>query len=63
LRRFFGESYPPDFRQQGLGSGFIIERDGTILTNNHVIENAQKIVVRLSNDDREFTAKVIGSVE
>ena len=60
-RRFFGEAYPPDFRQQGLGSGFIIERDGTILTNNHVTENAQKIVVRLSNDDRQFTAKVIGS--
>jgi serine protease Do len=58
-RRFFGEAYPPDFRQQGLGSGFIIERDGTILTNNHVIENAEKIVVRLY-DDRQFTAKVIG---
>jgi serine protease Do len=61
-RRFFGETYPPDFPQQGLGSGFIIERDGTILTNNHVIENAQKIVVRLY-DDRQFTAKVIGSDE
>lgn len=58
-RRFFGEAYPPDFRQQGLGSGFIIERDGTILTNNHVIENAEKIVVRLY-DDRQFTARVIG---
>ena len=62
-RRFFGENYPPDFRQQALGSGVIIERDGTILTNNHVIENAQKIVVRLSNDDRPFTAKVIGADE
>ncbi len=62
-RRFFGENYPPDSRQQGLGSGVIIERDGTILTNNHVIENAQKIVVRLSNDDRQFTAKVIGRDE
>ena len=61
-RRFFGETYPPDFRQQGLGSGFIIERDGTILTNNHVIENAQKIVVRLY-DDRQFAAKVVGSDE
>jgi serine protease Do len=61
-RRFFGETYPPGFRQQGLGSGFIIEGGGTILTNNHVIENAQKIVVRLY-DDRQFTAKVIGSDE
>ena len=62
-RRFFGEAYPPDFRQQGLGSGFIIERDGTILTNNHVVENAQKIVVKLTNDDRQFTARVIGRDE
>jgi serine protease Do len=60
-RRFFGQPSPPGpFRQQGLGSGFIIERDGTILTNNHVVENAQKIVVKLPNDDRQFTAKVIG---
>jgi serine protease Do len=60
-RRFFGQPVPPGpFRQQGLGSGFIIERDGTILTNNHVIENAQKIIVKLPNDDREFTAKIIG---
>jgi len=62
-RRFFGEIYPPDFRQQALGSGVIIDRDGTILTNNHVIENAHKIVVRLSNDDREFVARLIGSDE
>jgi serine protease Do len=61
-RRFFGEDLPEEFGQQGLGSGFIIQRDGTILTNNHVIENAQKIVVRLA-DDRQFTAKVIGSDE
>ena len=62
-KRFFGENYPPDFRQQALGSGVIIERNGTILTNNHVIESAQKIVVRLSNDDRQFMAKVIGRDE
>ncbi len=59
-RRFFGGPMPrgPQ-RQRSLGSGFIIDADGSILTNNHVVENAQKIVVKLS-DDREYDAKVIG---
>ncbi len=59
-RRFFGGPIPrgPQ-RQRSLGSGFIIDRDGAILTNNHVVENAQKITVRLA-DEREFEAKVIG---
>ena len=59
-RRFFGGPGPRGpFRQKSLGSGFIIDRDGSILTNNHVVENAQKIVVKLA-DEREFEAKVIG---
>ena len=59
-RRFFGGPLPRGpSRQRSLGSGFIIDRDGSILTNNHVVENAQKIVVKLS-DEREFEAKVIG---
>ncbi|MBI1993984.1 MAG: DegQ family serine endoprotease, partial [Deltaproteobacteria bacterium] len=41
------------------GSGFIIDRDGSILTNNHVVENAQKITVKLA-DESEFEAKVVG---
>ncbi|HEX2229170.1 MAG TPA: DegQ family serine endoprotease [Candidatus Binatia bacterium] len=59
-RRFFGGPMPrgPQ-RQRSLGSGFIIDADGSILTNNHVVENAQKIVVKLSND-QEYEAKVIG---
>src|SRR5829696_1132946 len=59
-RRFFGGPTPrgPQ-RQRSLGSGFIIDRDGSILTNNHVVENATKIVVKLS-DDQEYEAKVIG---
>jgi serine protease Do len=59
-RRFFGGPMPrgPQ-RQRSLGSGFIIDGDGSILTNNHVVENAQKIVVKLSND-QEYEAKVIG---
>src|ERR1043166_3576500 len=53
-RRFFGGPLPrgPQ-RQRSLGSGFIIDSDGSILTNNHVVENAQKIVVKLLEDDHE----------
>jgi serine protease Do len=59
-RRFFGGPIPrgPQ-RQRSLGSGFIIDRDGSILTNNHVVENAQKIVVKLA-DEQEYEAKVVG---
>ncbi len=47
-------------RAEGLGSGFIIDKDGTILTNHHVVDSARKITVRLS-DEREFPARVIGT--
>jgi serine protease Do len=58
--RFFGQPFPPGpFRQQGLGSGFIVEADGTILTNNHVVADAEKIIVKLQ-DDREFVGQVVG---
>jgi serine protease Do len=60
-RRFFGDQFggPGTGPQRGLGSGFIIDSKGLILTNNHVVENADKISVKLS-DDREFDAKVVG---
>ncbi len=45
---------------QGMGSGFIISADGYIVTNHHVVDDADKIMVKL-NDKREFPAKVIGS--
>ncbi|MFC1823278.1 DegQ family serine endoprotease [Thermodesulfobacteriota bacterium] len=48
-----------NFKQQSLGSGFIITRDGYIVTNNHVIENADEIKVKLA-DGKEFEAKVVG---
>ncbi len=59
FRRFFGQGVPREFKQHGLGSGVIVSPDGYILTNNHVVGNAEEIHVTLM-DKREFTAKVIG---
>jgi serine protease Do len=59
-QRFFGGRVPrgPQ-RQSGLGSGFIIDSNGTILTNYHVVDGAQKITITLS-DGKSYEAKVIG---
>lgn len=59
---FFKRMLPPQqkYKQRGLGSGFIISKDGYILTNAHVVSNADTVTVKLS-DKREFKAKVIGS--
>jgi len=62
LRRFFEQREGPPNQQErmGLGSGFIISTDGYIITNNHVVEGADSVLVRLS-DRREFDAEVIGT--
>ena len=57
--RFLDEDQKRDFKQRSLGSGFIIDKDGYIVTNNHVIDNADKIVVILK-DEKEFEAKIVG---
>ena len=61
FRRFFdqGPNSEPD-EGRSLGSGFIISKDGYILTNNHVVDGADEIIVRLS-DRRELLAEVVGS--
>jgi serine protease Do len=57
---FFGGQQPPEqFKQSGLGTGFIIDKSGYIVTNNHVVADADKITVVLE-DEREFDAKIIG---
>ncbi len=66
FRRYFGgggsggRNMPREFRRQGGGSGFIISGDGLIVTNSHVVEDADEVIVKLI-DKREFKAKVIGS--
>jgi len=59
LERFFGDQTPRDFKQRSLGSGFIIDKDGYILTNNHVVEQTDEIRVTLA-DGKEVSADIVG---
>jgi serine protease Do len=61
FERFFGPGQMPrrPFKQKSLGSGFVIDKQGSILTNNHVVEGAEEIVVKLS-DGTEHKAKLLG---
>lgn len=67
LRRFFGDRLPPQsqspekYHEQGQGSGFIISRDGYILTNNHVVGDVDKITVELNDGQKFENAKLIGT--
>ena len=57
--RNFGQQRQPEFKQPGQGSGFIIDKSGYIVTNNHVVAGADTIKVILK-DDTEYDAKIVG---
>ena len=59
FEKFFGEQPQKEHKERSLGSGFIIDKEGFIVTNNHVIENADKIKVKLK-DGKEYNAEIIG---
>lgn len=66
LRRFFRDPFggrdanPHNLRREQSGSGFIVDRNGYIITNNHVIDKMDRIKVRLHGDDTDYKARVIG---
>jgi serine protease Do len=68
FRRFFGDRFgdegmrrTPMPKQTGVGSGVVVTKDGYILTNNHVVENADEVKVQFGENGDEFTAKVVGA--
>jgi Do/DeqQ family serine protease len=67
LQRYFRDRRTGDVMRgdvpvpQGIGSGVIVSKDGLIITNNHVVENADRVVVRLKDGKEEIPAKVLGT--
>ncbi len=59
FERFFKDQVPREYRQRSLGSGFVIDKEGFIITNNHVVEKTDTIKVTLA-DNREFDARIVG---
>ena len=60
FERFGRNDHPREYRQRGLGSGFIVSADGILLTSSHVVHETENIRVMLL-DDREFDAEIVGT--
>jgi serine protease Do len=63
FKHFFGQGFfniPRERREKSLGSGVIVSKDGLVLTNNHVVENAQEILITMA-DEREMEAEIVGT--
>jgi serine protease Do len=64
LKRFFGDQFNDQLKQnriqRSLGSGVIISKNGYIVTNNHVVENADEITITIGNNPKEYNAIVVG---
>src|SRR5258708_106638 len=66
FRRFFGgqgggDVQPPNQRREQSGSGFIVDKNGYIVTNNHVVDGVDRIRVKLHGDETEYRARLIGA--
>jgi serine protease Do len=67
FKRFFGgpgqgqQGAPQSFKHEQSGTGFIVDKNGYIITNNHVVEGGDKIRVKLHGDSNEYRAKLIGT--
>jgi serine protease Do len=62
FKRFFGQGQGEQrsFRTEGSGTGFVVDKNGYLLTNHHVVEKADRIKVKLAGEDNEYRARIVG---
>ncbi|MDQ2710817.1 MAG: trypsin-like peptidase domain-containing protein [Acidobacteriota bacterium] len=60
FKHFFGKSEPRAFRTEGSGTGFIVDKKGYIITNHHVVKDADRIKVRIPGENGDYRGRVIG---